>query len=304
MLPLPPFLILAILWTIAVNGAAPTSSDDMNNRTSSIANLSCLFFDDTKMNCTWDIDGKAQADAQYILSYMVNGKHQSKINKYGCSNTACHVQKFELFLFGKIKICVQLSQSPAEPHCIVIVPITYYKVSPPIQVKINESKVEWKPPGGIHPFEDFFYQIEITDRSDGVKKIKDVESTKWSIENWNKRYSVRVRAKINNYLPDAIWSDWSQAVNIEPAVFKDWTLPIVITLIISGVLVVLFLFICRRYILLENLCQPIPDPKNRFKGLIDNHNGDFQEWINAKQFKTKVPEECIAVAVDDEIFTS
>ncbi|GCB73999.1 hypothetical protein scyTo_0003083 [Scyliorhinus torazame] len=303
MLPSPPFLILAILWTIAINGAALTSSDDTNNRTSSIANLSCLFYDNTKMNCTWDIDGKPQADARYILSYMMNGKNRSKINKSGCSNAACHVQKFELFLFGKIKICVQLSQSPAKPHCIIILPVTYYKASPPIQVKINESKVEWEPPGGIHPSEDFFYQIEITDRSDDVKKIKDVESTKWSIENWNKRYSVRVRAKINNHISDSVWSDWCQAVNIDP-VFKDWTLPIVITLIISGVLVVLFIVICRRYVLLENLCQPIPDPKNRFKGLIDHHNGDFQEWINAKQFMTKVPEECIAVAVDDEIFTS
>ncbi|XP_078401227.1 interleukin-13 receptor subunit alpha-1-like [Cetorhinus maximus] len=301
MLRAPSFLIMAILWTVAMNGASLTSSQDLCNHMSSITNLSCLFYNYSQMNCTWDLNEHAPADAQYALSYQFIGKNEElTCQMTGCCNTTCQFQKDKLNHFDIIEICVaESSQHLTKPCCISISPATYYKASAPIKVEVNETEVKWDPPRGVHPSEDFFYQVQITDNSNNVKKIEDVTLTKWIIENRKKRYSVKVRAKIDNHFSDSLWSDWSQAVNIEPQP-KDYTLLTEIAVVIIVVaLVVLLMFTCRRYKLLENLCQPVPDPERMFKGLYDHHNGDFQEWINAKPLVTKVPDECIAVTLED-----
>ncbi|XP_078078648.1 interleukin-13 receptor subunit alpha-1-like [Mustelus asterias] len=288
-------LILTIPWTIAADGAALTSSEGKDNHTPAIANLSCFFHNTSQMNCTWDIDGQAEPDAQYTLSYSNERNHR----EIGCSSHSCHVQNFELFIFRNVKICLtQSSQNPAKRQCIVILPVTYYKSNPPVKVKVNDTEVEWEPPEGHHPSPDFYYQVEITDRSNNVKMTEGMKLTKWTIENCKKRYSVKVRAKVLNHITDSLWSDWSQAVNIEPK--KDFTLLLVIVPIITfGALLLLMMFICTRYKLLENLCQPIPDPEKKFKGLFDNYHGNFEEWIRVKPFVTNLPEKYIAVTVED-----
>ncbi|XP_067888883.1 interleukin-5 receptor subunit alpha-like isoform X2 [Heterodontus francisci] len=257
------------------------------------------------MNCTWEIKEQAPLDAQYLLSYKIQNtneeKHCTFYSKSGWKNTACHVQKFEFDLFNDITICVaESSHHLRNLYCINITAVSHYKASPPIDITVKESEVEWKPPAGKHPVKDFFYQIHITDWSNNVEKIKSVDLTRWSIENRLKSYSVKVRARINNRFSSSVWSDWSQSVNIEPEQ-KDYTFLkfLIVTAVTFGTLVLLLMFICRRYKLLENLCQPIPDPKKKFKDLFDCHNGNFQEWINTNPSMTKVPEECIAVTVED-----
>ncbi|XP_067841838.1 interleukin-5 receptor subunit alpha-like [Heptranchias perlo] len=307
MLLAPSFLIMAIIWTITVNGTALTSSKEMSNQPCYPLhdNLSCIFYDNSCMNCTWEINEKAPPDAQYRLFYTL--KYSKKIknctnyHKNGRRNVTCHVQKFELNPFDKATICVaESSQKLTNPYCKDIVPVICYKSSPPINVKVTESEVEWEHPGGKHPSNFFFYQIRITDWSNNVKKIENVQLEKWNIGNRMKSYSVQVRARINNGLHGSLWSDWSQPVNIEPEQKDLFLLKISIAVAVTFVaMVLLLMFICRRFRLLENLCQPIPDPKQKFKDLFEYHNGDFQKWCNAHYPVAKVPEECIPVTVED-----
>ncbi|XP_048389103.1 interleukin-13 receptor subunit alpha-1-like isoform X2 [Stegostoma tigrinum] len=302
MLLVPSLLIIAILRTTALNETALTSLAHMSNGISSIHNLPCIFHDYRQMTCTWDISKQARADAQYRLSYGISGE---QIDEYGtifCENgwrnVTCHVQDVGFVLFNEVQICItELGQNFTKPYCIEFTPVMYYKVSPPVNIVVKENEVIWDEPEGKHPSSEFYYQIQITDQSTHITKIENVTFKKWNIENRKKSYSVKVRARINNHLEFSIWSDWTEAVIVE-AEPKDYQMLIMIVLVIAFiVLVLLVTFTCKKS--LDKLCQPIPDPKRKFKGLFDNNNGNFQEWIDAKHLVTKIPEECITVAVED-----
>ncbi|XP_043548731.1 interleukin-21 receptor-like isoform X1 [Chiloscyllium plagiosum] len=306
MLFVPTLLITAILWTTALNGAALTSFAHMSNHISSIHNLSCMFYNDRKMTCTWGISAQAPADAQYRLSYGIlyeqNTESRTISRKNGWRNVTCHVQDVGFVLFNEMQICVtELGQNFSKPHCIDLTPVIYYKVSPPINITVKENAVIWDQPEGTHPSFDFYYQIQVTEQSTNVMKIENVTSKSWNIENRKQSYSVKVRARINNHLDFSIWSDWTEAIIVE-AEPNDFQVLIMIAVVIAFiVLMLLVIFTCRKS--LDKLWQPIPDPEMKFKGLFDHNHGNFQEWINAKSLVAKIPEECITVTVEDEIYT-
>ncbi|XP_051881489.1 interleukin-13 receptor subunit alpha-1-like isoform X2 [Pristis pectinata] len=344
MSPIPPLLQLAVIWIIAANGSPsttvkgtdvfPTIEDIFNkwclkkatsiikdphhpghslftllpsrgNQSSSIRNVTCLFYNENHVNCTWDIDETASPDTQYCLSYGLNEpKISTPCGKIEPGKVACFIHNFKEHFYDSIIFCVMDScQQPKTIHCTPIVPVECYKTSPPVNVTVSGSEVVWKPPIGEHHSRIFEYQIQVTDLHTKVAKVEDLDQEKWDIKDLSKSYAVQVRAKINHFLEvkqeDFIWSDWTRSVFTEPEQTNHMILKIfIVTAIITILMVLLLMFICRRYKLLEHLSQPIPDPKQKFNGLFENYNGEFQ-WINANHPETKDPKECDAVIVED-----
>uniref|UniRef100_UPI00398F28A0 interleukin-5 receptor subunit alpha-like isoform X2 n=1 Tax=Pristiophorus japonicus TaxID=55135 RepID=UPI00398F28A0 len=214
------FLLMAAVWTITVIGAALAPMEETSNP-SSVSNLKCMFYDNVSMNCTWDINKQAPPDAQYDLYYMLQYTNERKYCKsyltHGRRKGACHVEKYNLQPIDDATICVADSRpNLMKPYCKDITPLTFYEVGPPMNIKETESHIEWEPPRGKHPLNDFIYQIQIADGSNYVKaEIETVDVEKWNIRNQLKSYSLRVRTRIKNYISRSPWSAWSESVNIE-----------------------------------------------------------------------------------------
>ncbi|XP_067889312.1 interleukin-5 receptor subunit alpha-like [Heterodontus francisci] len=275
----------------------------------SVDNLSCIFYGNTYMNCSWDINEKIPQDAQYFLSY--RQEYEDYINN--CTNyqldeqrnVACSGHKYEMNLLSNINICVsELSNKTKLPYCRNIIPGHFYILYAPVNVTINKitDEVKWKLPEMDYKPICYTYQINITDWSDHFQKVADVNSTKYVISrDQKKRYSVQVRATVNyNCLQSFYWSDWSKPLHIEPDSmdFSLSTIVAVVTVIFIAIVLVL-VFLCTKFKLLSKVSQPIPDPKEKFKGLFEDCDGDFQKWINKNPLLMTRTEECIPVTVNE-----
>ncbi|XP_078401218.1 interleukin-5 receptor subunit alpha-like [Cetorhinus maximus] len=275
----------------------------------SVDNLTCVFYDDHYMNCTWTINENAPQDAEYILSYRTENVNDTKnctnYQKVEQRNVACHSHRYEKHLVSKVNICVSESSNKTKlPYCRNIIPAVYYKVYTPINVTINEStdEVKWELPKMNYKASCYVYQINITNWSDRVHEVLNVNSTKYVINrNHEKRYSVQVRGTISSDCYESIfWSEWSKPLNIEPDSMNFTLLIIVTALAVNFVVLVLVpIFVCTRFELWSKVCQPVPDPKEKFKGLFEDYDGDFQKWINKNPLVMTRMEECIPVTVKE-----
>ncbi|XP_072333402.1 interleukin-5 receptor subunit alpha-like isoform X1 [Scyliorhinus torazame] len=273
-----------------------------------VDNLTCIF-DDNYMNCTWNITENAPQDAEHFLSYrMENANDINNCTNYQRDeqgNVACRGHKYEKNLVSKLNICVSESSNRTKlPYCRNIIPAFYYKLDTPINITINKdtNEVEWKLPKMHYSDSCYTYEINLTDWSDPTPKVKNVSSTKYVISrDHEKRYSVQVRGTVNRDCHESLfWSEWSKPFHIEPdaKVFDLLTILAAVGVFFVGTVLVL-IFFCTRFKLWSKVCQPIPDPKDKFNGLFEDYDGDFQKWINKNPILMTKTEECIPVIVKE-----
>ncbi|XP_059819782.1 interleukin-5 receptor subunit alpha-like [Hypanus sabinus] len=301
-----PSLQLVFIWMITMNGSPSASAVEMGNLSFSIRNMSWLFYNENHMTCTWDVVGTAPPETQYCLSYgLGNQVHFAPCHKIELGKVACHVHSFKEYPFDSISFCaIGSSQQSNATHCRDIVPVLYYKVSRPVNVTVNGSEVVWEPPIGKHPSGRFNYQIQVKDLRSKGTKVEDLHLAKWAIKDLTRNYAVQVRARIEHFLEqeakDFVWSDWTDSVTTgEEQAISTTLKSFIVTIVIIFLLVVLLMFIYIRCKTLRCLGQQIPEPKQKFHGLFENYNGDFQKWINASHPETMDPKECDIAIVED-----
>uniref|UniRef100_UPI00398E3BE6 interleukin-5 receptor subunit alpha-like isoform X3 n=1 Tax=Pristiophorus japonicus TaxID=55135 RepID=UPI00398E3BE6 len=277
----------------------------------SINNLSCIFYDNNYMNCTWDINKETPQGAQYFLSYRQTNEDTvtncTNYHKDGQRNVACYGHKYEIDSIDEVNICVSESSNKTTlPFCRKMHPAGFYKLYTPINVTINENtdEVKWKLPKGNVNSSCYIYEIKITNRSNrgSIQNVENLTGGKYVISrDQKKKYSVQVRGKVVFECYESIfWSDWSKPLIIEPnsTGLSVLTIAILVT-VIFVVIVLLLVFICTKCKLLSKICQPVPDPKEKFKDLFEDCNGDFQKWINKNPLLMTKTEDCIPASVKE-----
>lgn len=299
-----PFLQVGMIWIITFNGFSSTTPEGMGEQSSSIHNLTCLFYDKNRMNCSWNIYEASTPDTEYRLSYeLFKEWFYAPCGTMEPGKVTCLVRDFDQNGYNEIRVCAMESQHHLPmTHCINVLPVLFYKASPPVNVMVKGSKVVWSPPTGEHLSCHFKYQIQITDVDTKGSMMEDLNMPKWDIDDQSKSFSVQVRARIDHFLPspgDLMWSDWTDAVITEKQTDDVMMKSLIVTTIVIIVMVLLLIFLRLNCNLLEHLCQPIPDPKQKFSGLFENYNGEFQQWINANHLETEDPKECATVIVED-----
>ncbi|XP_051881487.1 interleukin-5 receptor subunit alpha-like isoform X2 [Pristis pectinata] len=191
----------------------------------SVDNLTCIFYGNTYMNCTWDINENAPENEQYILSY----RKEQTSDMYNCTNyrmsgarnTGCVGHKYDIDLSYEIIICIsELNNKTKLPYCRKVKPYYFHKLNNPINVRINKStdEVTWNLPEVNFGPSCYKYQLNITNWNDKEdQKVKNTSVAKYVISrDKTKRYSVQVRALVNDIcLESTIWSDWSKPLIIE-----------------------------------------------------------------------------------------
>ncbi|XP_069748079.1 interleukin-5 receptor subunit alpha-like isoform X2 [Narcine bancroftii] len=278
------------------------------NQTAKIHNLSCLFYNNNHVNCTWENDETAPSDTQYTLLYRIKEEeisYSTHCDKIQPGKINCMVRNFMLNLYDDVRVCAVESHQHKlnNSKCIDIFPLEYYKCGRPVNIRVNETEVTWNPPTGKNPSKRFDYQIQIIDLDTNKIRNETLQKTKWEIKDLSKSYLVQVRARISHSFleaSEAFWSDWTHPIKIEreQKTYTSFKI-LIITSVTTIVIVLLSMFIYRRYKLREYLCQPIPDPKQKFTGLFENYNGEFQMWMNTHHPDTKEFKKCHTVIVEE-----
>ncbi|XP_065597329.1 granulocyte-macrophage colony-stimulating factor receptor subunit alpha-like isoform X1 [Cyrtonyx montezumae] len=255
---------------------------------SAIENFSCVIYNISFMNCTWQAGRNAPRDTQYFLYWQnsegddtmecelyikdENGRHM------GCRFKNVKIEKAYFLVNGSSKnSLIQFYDKYIELY-------TIEKLMPPSNVTVNCDKtldsctIQWQRPQINHSNKDkcFKYEVQITSKDNSAEwtkksSIKEI-STSHIVQNPNmrKKNLVKIRAAGHGCLVKEDWGEWSAAVefgNEETFSSSVWILPVLTVATLS--VAIFTIFFCRRTGYWKATFPQIPKPKNPFHGQPD-----------------------------------
>ncbi|XP_067401838.1 granulocyte-macrophage colony-stimulating factor receptor subunit alpha-like [Emydura macquarii macquarii] len=284
----------------------------------SVENFSCVIYNISFMNCTWNVGRNAPEDTEYFL-YLMYSKEEDELK---CPHyikdalgrhIACSFQDVKIVkedVYFRVNGISNKSEIQFYDENIKLYEIE--KLTPPLNISVNYSEdppectVRWKRPNLSHSEENidhcFKYQINIQDkktnanpkeRSDEPIPKKEVKEPHYKIPDFNmkKKYIVKIRAKGDGCLISNTWGEWSEPIEIGNDAVP--IVEIVLLLIALGTLVValVLFFLCKRYCSVKKLFSPVPQPKNKFDDLLQLSDKDTQmEWMDLPPVKYETEE--------------
>ncbi|TFK07487.1 peroxisomal membrane protein 11B [Platysternon megacephalum] len=274
----------------------------------SVENFSCVIYNISFMNCTWEAGRNAPEDTQYFLFLQYSKEEDEQecphyIRDALGRHIACSFQDVK-DISNTVYFLVNGSSNESEiqfyDEYIELYKIE--KLTPPLNITVNCSEdraeciVRWKRPQLSHvegtADQCFEYQIDIQN------KKTNVGQTSYTFQNYNveKKYTLQIRAKGDTCLISQNWGEWSEPIefgkdgNPDDAVLTYKTVLLLIALGTILVALVIF-FLCKRYCSLKKLFSPIPQPKNKFDELFQISDKNIQkEWMDLPPTKYETEE--------------
>ncbi|XP_071603181.1 granulocyte-macrophage colony-stimulating factor receptor subunit alpha-like isoform X1 [Heliangelus exortis] len=259
---------------------------------SAIENFSCVIFNVSLMNCTWQAGRDAPADTQYFL-YWKNSRYddaaecESYIKDENGRNLGCRFQNVKI----EIEKAYFLVNGSSKDSVIQFYDkyIQLYKIEklmPPsnITVSCDEIKtdclIQWQQPQISHSGKDkcFKYGINIKykDNPEGKAQYTSIQDggNKHTFQrsNTRKKYLLQMRTGGSTCLVNSAWGEWSEPLefgNEEIISSSVWIL-LVVTAVTLLVAIITILF-CKRTGFWKAAFLQIPEPKNAFHGLPDSN---------------------------------
>ncbi|XP_035397993.1 granulocyte-macrophage colony-stimulating factor receptor subunit alpha-like [Cygnus atratus] len=252
---------------------------------SAIENFSCVIYNVSLMNCTWQAGRNAPGDTQYFLYW----KNSSDENETECElyikgengmHTGCRFQnvmiedKTAYFLVnGSSK------DSQIQFYDDYIKLYTIERFTPPLNVSVNCTSnpagciITWQKPYTSYWKREscFEYEINIQNKDEPEKDKKDppviVDEYKYEFKNYNvkKQYILKIRARGKNVcIVSRSWGEWSEPIEFGQE--KDYFIVVLLLLIVLGTILVtlLLFFLCKRYCSFKRIFPPIPQPIDKF----------------------------------------
>ncbi|XP_067997424.1 granulocyte-macrophage colony-stimulating factor receptor subunit alpha-like isoform X2 [Melanerpes formicivorus] len=211
---------------------------------SAIENFSCVIYNISFMNCTWQAGREAPADTQYFLYWQnsrdvdvtecelyIKGEHGRNT---GCifKNVSIEIDKAYFLVNGSSKdSLIQFYDEYLQLYTIEI-------LTPPLNVAVNCTResagciVTWQPPLTSHVENTKCFQYEIyIQNKDKPKEKKDppirVRNNIYEFQNYNekKKYILKIRARGKNCLVSSKWGEWSEPIEFGIAVSRAYFLP-------------------------------------------------------------------------------
>ncbi|XP_062910640.1 interleukin-13 receptor subunit alpha-2-like isoform X1 [Mobula hypostoma] len=277
------------------------------NRETLASNFSCVLYNHSFMNCTWHPGNKLPIGSQYRMYYKYLGNAMECAHYFTDlqGRQGCHIGKMVIEqddLEEPLLICVNGSNNSTSisPYYVQINPQEFEKYNPPHNVKIFPNlTVTWDKPAGYNINDDCFgYQLQLTELDGNNIKVLHVKGETKRILNTNlaKRYSVKVRTKMEVCLETKYWSEWSVEAFIEPKELLNGRVVAIVLLMTAVMTILLMSLIFRRY--KDFIFRQVPDPQKNFKELFEEYNGDFQKWLGY-QIPTSKYEECSTVVIEE-----
>ncbi|XP_043548275.1 interleukin-13 receptor subunit alpha-2-like isoform X3 [Chiloscyllium plagiosum] len=269
-------------------------------------NFSCVLYNHSTMNCTWNSGRQAANDTQYKMYYRQNDvtlqcTHYMDVD----GKKGCHIEPGTVDVEENILICVNGSNSSRtiQQYYTEFDPQEYEVYNPPVNLEVLPNlTVKWDmPPAYDINIHCFAFELNVTDLDQGRTELFTCRyETKYVLVNINPttRHSVKVRMKLKYCKETKFWSNWSNEDFIEPVQMFNvyWMLIILAVLVMVVGLILMLAF--KSYSMLELVLKPIPSPQKKFKSLFDEYNGDFQNWMNCQVPVSNV-DECLPVVIEE-----
>ncbi|KAM6213452.1 granulocyte-macrophage colony-stimulating factor receptor subunit alpha-like [Sarcoramphus papa] len=254
---------------------------------SAIENFSCVIYNISLMNCTWQAGRDAPGDTQYFL-YWQNSRDDEEmecelyIKDENGRNTGCRFQNVMI----KTEKAYFLVNGSSKDSVIQFYDeyIQLYKIeilTPPLNVTANCTRdsagciITWQPPltRPVKNITCFQYEISIQNKDEPKEEKKDppVRNNRYEFQNYNekKKYILKIRARGKNCLISSNWGEWSEPIKFGRG--KDYFIFVILFLIALGTISVTLLQYClfKRYCSFKSIFSPIPQPRNKFNASID-----------------------------------
>ncbi|XP_054246045.1 granulocyte-macrophage colony-stimulating factor receptor subunit alpha-like [Indicator indicator] len=281
---------------------------------SAIENFSCVIYNTSFMNCTWQAGRDAPADTQYFL-YWQNSRADNVtecelyIKDENGRNTGCRFRNVSIEI-EKAYFVVNGSSKDSliQFYDEYLQLYTIEKLMPPSDITVdcdeikNDCIIQWQRPQISHSNIDKCFRYEINmkykDDPEGNPKYRSIQeggnSHTFQRSSMRNKYLLKMRAAGSACLVSSAWGEWSAPVefgNKEIMSSSLWILLVVAFAILLAV-TVLILF-CKRTKFWKAIFPQIPEPKNAFCEL-SNTNPELLERKN--QSITSEKEEIILVA--------
>ncbi|XP_074990307.1 granulocyte-macrophage colony-stimulating factor receptor subunit alpha-like isoform X3 [Calonectris borealis] len=265
---------------------------------SAIENFSCVIYNVSLMNCTWQAGKDAPGDTQYFLYWQNSSYDDARecelyITDENGRNTGCRFQNVKMET-EKAYFLVNGS-SKVSPIRFYDEYIELYKIeilTPPLNVTVNCTRdpagciMTWQPPltshvGNVNCFQ---YEISIQNKDEPKEEKKDppvrVRNHRYEFQNYNekKKYILKIRARGKNCLISSNWGEWSEPIEFGRG--KDYFIFVTLFLIAFGTISVTLLQYClfKRYCSFRSISSPIPQPRDKLNASTDE---DIQtEYVN------------------------
>ncbi|XP_075706896.1 interleukin-5 receptor subunit alpha-like [Rhinoderma darwinii] len=253
-----------------------------------INNVSCVLFNITNLNCSWNFRKDAPNDTNYSIALRLNFKWLACTNyiKRSKKNVGCYMQDVfsnykDATILNRIRIGffsdVHNFSKTFRPEAVEI-------LTPPRNILVsseNESTIiKWLPPASItiidlqdgmtstsdsEEGDNFVYEIRVTeDKSNQIfRQINDTEKEEQIFPDLakDKKYCLQIRARHRSKF-SKFWGEWTKPVfiNKDNKIFPEW----ILIGIAPALLAALAFYLCKRYIKIL-LVTPIPHPSQNMK---------------------------------------
>ncbi|XP_074015470.1 granulocyte-macrophage colony-stimulating factor receptor subunit alpha-like [Numenius arquata] len=262
---------------------------------SAIENFSCVIYNVSLMNCTWQAGREAPGDTQYFLYWQYSRYDDAMecklyIKDKNGRNIGC---RFENVTTENAYFLVNGSSKDSriqfyDEH------IQLYRIeilTPPLNVTVkcttdSSCIITWQQPLTSHKKKGkcFEYEIRIQNKDEPKEGKKDppvtVRNNTYRFQNYNekKKYILKIRARGKNCLVSLNWGEWSEPIEFGQG--KDYFIFVILFLVAFGTVSVMLIPYClfKRYCSFKSIFSPIPQPKDKFNASNDE---DMQtEYVN------------------------
>uniref|UniRef100_A0A8C2U5X1 Granulocyte-macrophage colony-stimulating factor receptor subunit alpha-like n=1 Tax=Coturnix japonica TaxID=93934 RepID=A0A8C2U5X1_COTJA len=252
---------------------------------SAIENFSCVIYDISLMNCTWQAGRNAPGDTQYYL-YWQNSRDDDQtecelyIKDENNRNRGCKFQNVTI----KDKTTYFLVNGSHKDFLIQFYDnytklYTIERLPPPLSVTANCTSnpggciIRWQQPllSHVENADCFEYEINIENKDKIPKEKKDppviVAENKYEFKSYNAKekniLKIRARGK-RRCSVNRKWGEWSDPIEFGGE--KDYFLFVILLLIALGTILVTLLHycLCKRYCSSKRIFPPIPQPRGKF----------------------------------------
>ncbi|XP_065597333.1 granulocyte-macrophage colony-stimulating factor receptor subunit alpha-like isoform X2 [Cyrtonyx montezumae] len=252
---------------------------------SAIENFSCVIYNISLMNCTWQPGRDAPGDTQYFL-YWQNSRDddETECELYtkgeNDRNMGCRFQNVTI----KDKTTYFLVNGSHKTFLIQFYDnytklYTIERLPPPLNVTANCTSnpggciITWQQPllSHVENIDCFEYEINIQNKDKTPEDKKDppviVAKHKYEFQSYNVKkksiLKIRARGKRRCFVSRK-WGEWSDPIELGEE--KDYFTFVILLLIALGTILVTLLhyFLCKRYCSLKRIFPPIPQPRDKF----------------------------------------
>ncbi|XP_074463719.1 granulocyte-macrophage colony-stimulating factor receptor subunit alpha-like isoform X2 [Larus michahellis] len=283
---------------------------------SAIENFSCVIYNVSLMNCTWQAGRNAPEDTQYFLYWQYSRYDDAMecelyIKDENGRNTGCRFQNVTIQTAVDAYFLVNGSSNGSliQFYNKYIKLYKIEKLMPPSNITVNcdeiknDCIIQWQRPQISHSNKDKCFKYEIIikykDNPEGKIKYTSIQeggnSHIFERSNTRKKYLLKMRTAGGACLVSSAWGDWSPPVEFgsEEIISSSVRILLVVAIATLVVAIIAILFY-KRTGCWKAAFPEIPEPKNAFHGLPDT-NAELME--SKLQSLTSENEEILVVDI-------